>query len=225
MQKETGRSMIEMLGVLAIIGVLSVGGIAGYSKAMMKFKINKLIEQANTVINNIRITFANELNYNQQQTVYDFYDYFDDIAPIILPDEMMKSIDSDGRSCEYGDCDYSHVFGGEFAPGNCIGDHAQYDFSFSGLPKEACIALATSDFGKDRIAAIGVGTIRSEGCNGWGDEEEVGFYEDEGWRYIVYTSGSYYPMSIAKATQYCSICTEEINDGDMRCPTVTITMY
>ena len=31
-----GRSMIEMLGVLAIVGVLSVGGIAGYSKAMEK---------------------------------------------------------------------------------------------------------------------------------------------------------------------------------------------
>ena len=30
----TGRSMVEMLGVLAIIGVLSVGAIAGYSKAM-----------------------------------------------------------------------------------------------------------------------------------------------------------------------------------------------
>ena len=27
---QSGRSMIEMLGVLAIIGVLSVGGIAGY---------------------------------------------------------------------------------------------------------------------------------------------------------------------------------------------------
>ena len=39
---EKGRSMIEMLGVLAIIGILSVGGIAGYSKAMEKFKINKL---------------------------------------------------------------------------------------------------------------------------------------------------------------------------------------
>ena len=38
-----GRSMIEMLGVLAIIGVLSVGGIAGYSKAMEKWKVNKLI--------------------------------------------------------------------------------------------------------------------------------------------------------------------------------------
>ena len=38
---QTGRSMVEMLGVLAIIGVLSVGGIAGYSKAMTKFKITK----------------------------------------------------------------------------------------------------------------------------------------------------------------------------------------
>ena len=42
-----GRSMIEMLGVLAIIGVLSVGGIAGYSKAMMKWKIDKAVEEYN----------------------------------------------------------------------------------------------------------------------------------------------------------------------------------
>ena len=35
-----GRSMIEMLGVLAIIGVLSIGGLAGYSKAMKKIKLN-----------------------------------------------------------------------------------------------------------------------------------------------------------------------------------------
>ena len=42
-QNQFGRSMIEMLGVLAIIGVLSVGGIAGYSKAMEKWKIDKTI--------------------------------------------------------------------------------------------------------------------------------------------------------------------------------------
>ena len=35
-----GRSMIEMLGVLAIIAVLSVGGIAGYSKAMLMWRSN-----------------------------------------------------------------------------------------------------------------------------------------------------------------------------------------
>ncbi len=42
---QSGRSMIEMLGVLAIIGVLSVGGIAGYSKAMSMWRINKSIDE------------------------------------------------------------------------------------------------------------------------------------------------------------------------------------
>ena len=41
----SGRSMVEMLGVLAIIGVLSVGAMSGYSKAMMKYKLNKQIGQ------------------------------------------------------------------------------------------------------------------------------------------------------------------------------------
>ena len=39
---ESGRSMIEMLGVLAIIGVLSVGGIAGYTQAMKKYRSNEI---------------------------------------------------------------------------------------------------------------------------------------------------------------------------------------
>lgn len=48
-----GRSMIEMLGVLAIIGVLSVGGIAGYSKAMDKFKLNRTINNYTYVAQNL----------------------------------------------------------------------------------------------------------------------------------------------------------------------------
>ena len=40
--KQSGRSMIEMLGVLTIIGALSVGGIAGYTSAMERHKLNKL---------------------------------------------------------------------------------------------------------------------------------------------------------------------------------------
>ena len=47
---QSGRSMIEMLGVLAIIAVLSVGGIAGYSKAMEKFKVNKLVEECTNLM-------------------------------------------------------------------------------------------------------------------------------------------------------------------------------
>ena len=40
---ESGRSMVEMLGVLAIIGVLSIGGIAGYTMAMNKVRANEIV--------------------------------------------------------------------------------------------------------------------------------------------------------------------------------------
>ena len=40
---ESGRSMVEMLGTLAIIGVLSIGGIAGYSYGMDKYRCNQTI--------------------------------------------------------------------------------------------------------------------------------------------------------------------------------------
>ena len=59
-----GRSMVEMLGVLAIIGVLSVGAIAGYSKAMMKYKLNKQAEQLTTVIN-AGLRYAGQWNFNE----------------------------------------------------------------------------------------------------------------------------------------------------------------
>ena len=42
-KEEQGRSMTEMLGVLAIIGVLSIGGIAGYRYAMNKHYANELL--------------------------------------------------------------------------------------------------------------------------------------------------------------------------------------
>ena len=40
LKSQSGRSMVEMLGVLAIIGVLSVGGIAGYTLAMRRHRAN-----------------------------------------------------------------------------------------------------------------------------------------------------------------------------------------
>ena len=46
LNQESGRSMVEMLGVLAIIGVLSIGGIAGYTMAMERYKANEVINAA-----------------------------------------------------------------------------------------------------------------------------------------------------------------------------------
>lgn len=45
-KQENGRSMVEMLGVLAIIGVLSIGGIAGYTMAMNRYRANEILDTA-----------------------------------------------------------------------------------------------------------------------------------------------------------------------------------
>ena len=46
-KNESGRSMVEMLGVLAIIGVLSIGGIAGYTMSMRRHRANMILDAAN----------------------------------------------------------------------------------------------------------------------------------------------------------------------------------
>ena len=45
-KQEQGRSMVEMLGVLAVVGVLSAGGIAGYTYAMDRHRTNELLNEA-----------------------------------------------------------------------------------------------------------------------------------------------------------------------------------
>ena len=81
--------MLEMLGVLAIIGVLSVGGIAGYSKAMWMYKSNKQTEQFGTILR--------ALIYNRDQfKVNDGSEDIFYIVPLLkamgeIPDEMNVS--------------------------------------------------------------------------------------------------------------------------------------
>ncbi len=67
MYTQSGRSMVEMLGVLAIIGVLSVGAIAGYSKAMLKYKLNQHAQAVNMLINNV-LAIKDKLEHSGDNT-------------------------------------------------------------------------------------------------------------------------------------------------------------
>ncbi len=80
--QETGRSMVEMLGVLAIIGVLSVGAIAGYQKAMMKYKLNKHAQAITMLINNA-LQIKDSLPKPKNDTMY-YADVFNKLK--LLPD-------------------------------------------------------------------------------------------------------------------------------------------
>lgn len=89
MNIQSGRSMVEMLGVLAIIGVLSVGAIAGYSKTMMKYKLNKHAEQMNTVINAVARNAHNFGNIGAATSLVNIF-----IKMGEIPQEMIKQNDN-----------------------------------------------------------------------------------------------------------------------------------
>ena len=58
----TGRSMIEMLGVLAIIGMLSIGALAGYRTVMNKHKANETIHDVMLRAANVPMQYQNYQN-------------------------------------------------------------------------------------------------------------------------------------------------------------------
>lgn len=132
-QNQIGRSMIEMLGVLAIIGVLSVGGIAGYSKAMMKFKINKTVQQISEIVTNVRTLYAQQKNYEGLNTETA-------VQMGVIPDELSTGFQF-GR--------ITNVFGGNVRVERVYngGNRDIFMVGFEGLPEEACISLATANWG------------------------------------------------------------------------------
>ena len=147
-----GRSMIEMLGVLAIVGVLSVGGIAGYSKAMEKFKINKTTDQISQIVTNIRTLYA-------QQTTYSGLNNENAIKMGVVPDELGSG------------ATLTNSFGGNvyIIPSSTTYE-IQYGKVFAvqyrGLSKQACISLGTTDWGSSHSSGfVGIDIAQMSGEN------------------------------------------------------------
>ena len=151
---ESGRSMIEMLGVLAIIGVLSVGGIAGYSKAMMKYRINKSIEQISMIVTNVRTLFGSQKNYKALGNI-GTSDATNGNGSLIakaklFPDELLNGTT--------GVVDNPNPFGGKIEliySARNAGDQKAFMLIFDSIPEEACMDLATQNWG----SASGSGLI------------------------------------------------------------------
>ncbi|MBQ8661777.1 MAG: hypothetical protein IJ482_05585 [Alphaproteobacteria bacterium] len=135
--EQSGRSMVEMLGVLAIIGVLSVGGISGYSKAMAKFKLTKAQDQLTMLLMNIRTAYATSPSYAGITSS-------NAIAYNLAPSDMIS-----GTSLH-------NAFGGsvEVAAGGPSNTH--FAIVFNGLGKDTCASLASSDWGSDGLVGIDI---------------------------------------------------------------------
>ena len=137
-QKQSGRSMIEMLGVLAIVGVLSAGGIAGYSMAMQSYKTSALIEKVNLVAQQARVLYE-----GGQYTDADIDDKLTEAGMIT---------------------DLTNPFGGDLtvkATGATEADPVD-EFTVTtpaNVPAEACVKLLRTDWGTTGVfTSIKVGS-------------------------------------------------------------------
>ena len=140
---ESGRSMIEMLGVLAIIGVLSVGGIAGYSKAMNKFKTNKIADNVSMIVTNIRTLYA-------QQNDYVGLNNKTAIQMGVIPDEL----GTDATSGTLTNAFQGRVLIDAAQSGNTGAPNKAFVLTMNGLSREACVSLATNDWGSGYSAGL-----------------------------------------------------------------------
>lgn len=194
---ESGRSMIEMLGVLAIVGVLSVGGIAGYSKAMAKFKTNKLIDQVNMMSTNIRTMYSSQRTYNGLTNGL--------AAKVgIAPAEMYDGTTNVGNASS--NLGLSNAFGGKVvvkaATTNTAND--SYVIAFDAIPASSCVTIATTDWGNDSGSGLQAIAINASADNAYGAISGNAFSESSAHHAtIAKVGGNLLPLTLVNATTAC----------------------
>ena len=181
---QNGRSMVEMLGVLAIIGVLSAGGLAGYSKAMFKHKLNNTMDQITMLVTNIRTMYGTQDNYSNISGTIDKLG----IIPAAMGSSYSKLV---------------NPFKGTVTilPSNATGNDettaTAFVVTYNGLPKEACIALATADWG----AGAGSGFLGAK----------IGSDSARTVASIITGSGEGYVYPIGTAAETCANTTDSVS--------------
>lgn len=198
---DSGRSMVEMMGVLTITAILSVGGLTGYTKMMRQYKINKSVEQITNMSAKISAIGSQSSSYNglSNQSAVKFN---------AVPAEVVIG---DGTSLK-------NPFGGSvrIAPSSLFSDGTDvlaYTITYTDLPEDACTALGSHDWAHgSNTALVGVGVASSESG---ADTAASKLYqkcpgESDGGYAAACTEGTgvKMPLSVSIAAQACSC------DGD-----------
>ena len=141
----SGRSMIEMLGVLAIIGVLSVGGIAGYSKAMEKYKLNKVMSEYSMLVYGIleHIDDFRKYSGSKGNSLSNVLEALDIIPKGWQRDEKNDFIDDNGytiRVFNHTNDDYKGIITIDFYLGGYIIDD-ESNMVTDNFPSKACTEI------------------------------------------------------------------------------------
>lgn len=199
---QSGRSMIEMLGVLAIIGVLSVGGLVGYSKAMERYRVNETVNQISHIVQNTRDLFKNQPN---------FYGALSSSTVIMSnANHPNRTLDSKAKifPTSIVKNGYKNLFGGDikfYANGRfSVGDGKAFMLGFFNISQEACIELAVRNW-QSTLGVVAM-AIRGSAASGYDIQNE--FVENCTTQHkagAALICGKDMPVSIEQAVAACDL--------------------
>ncbi len=208
-----GRSMIEMLGVLAIIGVLSVGGIAGYTKAMEKIHVNKIVNMISDISTTIKTAYISQKTYDNFGSD-EFIENGIKVQDLgLLPPEYTFEFEGEkyiGLSSPltiinpvgYGHPDYSALSIGVRVPQNLCVPLLTYDWRNADM-KGILIGYAFEDAGANIIWGHAMLLGSTFNCNNNSDDDEIYFC-------IESKEQHFKPVSPAVAAKYCESTAADI---------------
>lgn len=135
---ETGRSMIEMLGVLAVIGVLSVGGFSLISKMQNSYTINQVVDTAGDLASRTRIVMR-DYEGNKGSSMNKFL-----CKAKAIPDSLRENMVtcSDDAFSGIGDVEYNiyYTYGSENSA-------ATFVLQIKNVSEEMCMQIVTTNWG------------------------------------------------------------------------------
>lgn len=140
---QMGRSMIEMLGMLAIVGILSVGGLIGYAKAMEHYRVNETINQIRHIVLNVHNLFYARNSYAELSNSGDYLTVTTNPNRLLADKAKLfpESIVNSGYKNLY-DGGIKFYRKGKYTKT----DNKAFVITYYNVPKEACIELAVKDW-------------------------------------------------------------------------------
>ena len=176
----TGRSMVEMLGVLAIIGVLSAGALKGYSAAMFRHKVNQTID-----------IFSQALQRFAELEQKDLGENFE----VLTAEDMLNyGLISECQKVEKGGEEFCHLPIGDFSIGlTTNGSYAHGEFVMHFTDSKSCVAF------------LSAGWENAVPVDWWYPAGYISMQGDE----IYAPSRGDFSITMSEIGGYCEMCDEE----------------
>ena len=192
----SGRSMVEMLGVLAIIGVLSAGSLKGYSAAMFRHKMNQTIDEATKILQRFEELTCKDWGEDLVIGTSDNYDI--SAVDFGILEECQKVDRGYYYSCRLPLSSVYMFFFNDVTMNECGVSGYQGEIAFEFTSAKECIAFAS------------VHWEQMLPTDWWNPAGGIRIRNDETYEALYYPSDQKTNSGI---TQITNLCTQECADG------------